>query len=276
MWVQFQLYEHKKIILAIFLTCFGTYLLFWSGHHYSLDGIVMFEYAKALLFQHSRVMEPPVVWDKIYRVSIWPIGQTIFYIPILAILSATILHGDASILQVPYKSGDPYFLKLLDNQAYKYASLSIPVITAISALLVFVLAIQSGLSKKKAAAAALIFGIASPAAVYARFDFAQPLASLLLLLAIVSLIQHTHKSFWGLLLSGFCMGLAFLTRPETILYTGPALFGILMFGSPHRQTDRQTDRQTQVDLCSQPAAGCDRNIHPDQSGHKCPEVRPFP
>jgi hypothetical protein len=218
-------------------------LLFWSGHHYSLDGIVMFEYAKALLFQHSFVMEPPVVWGGTYHVSVWPIGQSLFYIPILALLSTTTSGLEPGLRQVLYLAGEPYYHPLLDNPAYTWASLAIPMLTAATAGLVYILGIQSGLSSRKAAAAALVWGLASPAAVYARFDYAQPLASCMLLLAVVLAIQSVWKTYPALLLAGLVMGLAILTRPETVLYGSPALLAVAIF-TPARMA--QTTRRNWV------------------------------
>jgi hypothetical protein len=231
--------NHAKTVPLIFLTCMGVYILFWSGHHYSIDGIIMFEYAKALLFQHSYVMNPPVVWGGIYPVSKWAIGQTLMYIPILALLSATVMAGRPNIQQIPYRAGELFYFKLMDNPAYQVSSLVFPILTAATAILVYVLGLQVGLTRKWSAAAALVFGLASPVAVYARFDYAQPLASFLLLLTIVFAIQLARRRYLGSILSGISMGFAILTRPETLFYGGLALLIITLSA---RFTGEPTDR----------------------------------
>jgi hypothetical protein len=216
--------DHLKTMVIIFLTCLLVYGLFWSGHQYSIDGIIMFQYAKALLLQHSFQMNPPVVWgDWSYPVSKWPIGLTLLYVPVLAVLSATVFRGQPALLKIPYDPGASYLPTLMDNAPYRYASLVNPLITAGTASLVYLLCIQSGMSKKLAAATALVFGIASPAAVYAKFDYAQPLASSLLLSSLILAIHSGRDHYFSSLLAAIFLGLATLTRPETVLYGAPVI-----------------------------------------------------
>ena len=141
----------------------------------------MFEYAKTLLFQRSFLIDPPIFWANLeIRTSVWSLGLTLVYLPILAMLSS-LFPGNMLFRQIPNDPHNPYHPLLLENTPYRYASLIHPVLTALTATLVYVLSRQLGLSKKGAWAAALIFGLASPAATYAKYDFAQPLVSLLLL-----------------------------------------------------------------------------------------------
>lgn len=218
-----------KSKIAIFLTCMVFYLAFWSGKQVSIDGIVMFQYAKSLLFQHSIFMEPPVVWGTKFVVSRWPIGLTLAYIPMLYLLSKFPALVRKQYFKIPYEPELGFNQNFFTDPAYQYASLIHPLITAISAVFVFDLGRQLGLSKKKSVAAALVFGLASPAAVYTRYDFAQPLASLMILAAIVWLLQARRGSKGFLVLSGFCAGLAVLTRPETIFFPGILLCAAAYF-----------------------------------------------
>jgi hypothetical protein len=214
--------------LSIFGTCFIFYMLIWSGHHYSIDGVVMFQYAKTLLFEHSFVMNPPVKWGVDFRIGQWPIGLTLVYIPVLLILSQTIFSGDASIRQIPYQPGVDYNPALLDNLPYRYSSFVNPMITAVSAVILYRLCIGLGLSKKKSCAVALVFGLASPAAVYAKFDFGQPLASLFLLLTFLFLLKGSKYSMLNLSLAGLFMGIAVLARPE-LMIPSPILLASVYF-----------------------------------------------
>ena len=213
----------RKIKLLIFFTCFAFYLVFWLGHQVSIDGVIMFQYAKTLLFQRSLVMAPPVVWGSKFPISRWPIGLTLAYIPFLFFWSKIPGVGGKRFIRPHYdplvRYNDNYFF---DN-AYQYASLLHPLVTALTAVFVFELGQLLGLSKKKSVAAALAFGLASPAAVYTRFDYAQPLASLLILASIVWLLQARKKGRLYLALSGFAAGLAGLTRPENFLIPGALL-----------------------------------------------------
>ena len=221
---------------AIFATCLLTYAIFWSGHQYSIDGIVMFQYAKALAFQHSFQMDPPVRWGVDIAVSKWPLGLTLLYVPVLSFLSATFLSADKWIRKSPHNPDLHHHPGLLENEAYRYSSFINPVITAASAVVLYSLCRELGFSGKKAALAALIFGLLSPAAPYAKYDYAQPLAGLLLLLAILFLARSRRGGRRALLVAGFCLGLAILARPEMVLAPGVILIGAacLRSGKPGR------------------------------------------
>ena len=212
----------------IFSTCLAVYLLFWSGRHYSIDGIVMFEYAKPLLFQRSFQMSPPVYWvDQEITVSTWSIGMTLVYIPVLAVLAA-VFPGNLLYRQIPYDPHNPYYPLLLENSPYRYASLIHLLLTAATAALVYILAQQLKLSRRASAAAALVFGLASPAAPYARYDFAQPLVSLCLVLTIILFLQARRGSLWFLAATGLALGITILVRTEMALVAGvPVCLAVL-------------------------------------------------
>ena len=111
---------------------------------------------------------------------------------------------------------------LLVNRPYLYASLLHPVVTATTAALLFLVALELGLSKRKSSAIALVFGMFSPAAVYAKFDYAQSLASLLLLSAFLFLLlSRRQRAHIYLILCGLSLGLAVLTRIEMVVTAVP-------------------------------------------------------
>jgi hypothetical protein len=237
--IEVTLLHHRpkiKPLILIFVTCLAAYLLFWSGKHYSIDGIVMFEYAKALLFQHSFQMDPPIFWANLdIRTSVWSIGLTFAYLPYLLAFS-TLFPGNALYHQIPYDPHNPYNPLLLENTPYRYASLIHPLITALTAVLVYVLARQVGLTRRSACSAALIFGLASPAAPYAKYDFAQPLVSLLLLAAVISYLWSRNQKPISLVLTGLLLGLTILTRPEMAVIAGLPLGLLILWtrSSPDR------------------------------------------
>jgi hypothetical protein len=216
--IQNMLFSDLMLMGAIFLSCALVYLVFWSGHQYSIDGMAMFQYAKALLFQRSFAMQPPLRWENVeYRVSTWPLGLTLFYVPALAVLSVIPKFQDASFREIPYNSHEFYNPALLNDRAYHYVSFVNPVLTAMTAALLYYFCLQIGCSHKQSAACALVYGLLSPAAVYARFDFAQPLAALLLLAAVVLVLHFPHKGWMYFALSGFMLGMGYLTRPELLV-----------------------------------------------------------
>ena len=188
--------SHRSILgypALIFLTCSVVYFIFWSGHHYSVDGVVMFEYAKALLFKGSLFIDPPLIWGTRFVTSKWPIGLSILYMPVLAILASTVFRGDPHIFTIPNDPSSVYSSSLFFNRPYMYSAWINPLVTALTAVLVFSLGLSLGLTKRQSCIAALIFGLFSPAAAYARFDFAQPLASLLLLAAVLFFTQARNS-----------------------------------------------------------------------------------
>jgi hypothetical protein len=217
-----------KPATGIFITCLLVYLLTFSGRQYSIDGIVMFQYAKAILFDGSFTMDPPVQWGTEFSISKWPVGMTLAYIPLLFVLSKTLFAGDTSIQEIPYNPEVAYNRNLLVNRPYLYSSILNPLIIGASAVVLYGLSIQLGLSRKKAAAIALVYGVASPAAVYAKFDYAQPLATLFVLLALYFLLQVPHLGLRASIGAGVSMGIVFLTRPE-LAFLSPILAGAIYF-----------------------------------------------
>jgi hypothetical protein len=209
-----------SVAITIFITCFIFYLLFSSGHHYSIDGMAMFQYAKSLWFDHSFKMNPPIRWDEYeFAIPQWSIGLSLAYVPLLVFLSKTIFWGDTSIQKIPDPAGINYAHEMLHDRSYQYCSVLNPTTTALSAVILYLLCVELGLPNKRSCATALTFGLISPAAVYAKFDFAQPMASLLLLLTFFFLLKAgKNRSVLNLGIAGICMGLAILTRSEFMLF----------------------------------------------------------
>ena len=212
--------SEKKIKLLIFITCLCLYLVFWNGIQVSVDGIVMFQYAKSLLFDRSVVMDPPVLWGMEFPVSRWPIGLTLAYIPFLALFSLIPGIRSPQFFLNPYDPAIVFNNAYFNDYAYQFASLIQLVVTALTAVLVFDLAIEMGLTRKKSIIATLIFGLATPAAVYTRFDYSQPLASFLMLASVVWLLRARNGKKTGLVLAGFLVGLSGMTRLEMLIIPG--------------------------------------------------------
>ena len=199
----------RRLAWAIGLALAAYYGLLLGGRHYSIDGIVMFEAAKRLLFHGSLVFDPPAHWGRlVFGGHPYGIGLSIAYLPALGSiwLLAPSMPG---LTDVPF---DDLTRAHTDNVVYALASWTNPVITAVTGVLVFRLARSLALSPGWSVAAALAFGIASPAAVYARYDFAQPLAGLGLTACL--LLLRREPSPRGLLAAGACFGAMILARSE--------------------------------------------------------------
>ncbi len=205
----------RQLSRLIGVALFTYYLLILGGHHYSIDGIVMFQAAKRLFFHQSLVLDPPVVWGTTVLPSGgWSLGMTLAYLPLLALWSP-LFYVMPSLQETPFNPALPYNPALYSNLPYLLCSWLNPSITAATGCLVFRVARRLGLTPGWAVAAALAYGIASPAAAYARFDFAQPLAGLLLT-AVTWRLLTTSLTFplRPLLSTGAILGFAFLTRQE--------------------------------------------------------------
>ncbi len=204
-----------RLALLVGLALFAYYLLILGGHHYSIDGIVMFEAAKQLFFRHSLVLDPPVKWGSdVFPVNSFSLGFMLAYLPVLALWSP-LFYWMPSLQATPYNPAVAHNRELYGNLPYLLCSWLNPLITAITGCLVFGLGRRLGLTPGWAVTAALVYGAASPAAAYARYDFAQPLAGLALTAAVWSLIGAADgRRLRSLAGAGGALGLALLTRPE--------------------------------------------------------------
>ncbi len=133
---------------------------------------------------------------------------------------------------IPYDPDVEFNSQLLQNSSYLSVSLLNPLITAITAGLLLIFSIELGFTKRQAAAISLVFGILSPAAVYAKFDFSQPLASLFLLLALFLINRALTRltiGYWAA--AGFSLSLAGLARTEMNLLLYPIIVLVIAFRS---------------------------------------------
>ena len=69
------------------LSLFFLYLAFGPGHYQSVDGMLMFEQARALLYDGTLLFREPFVWDDTFATSLYGIGLSVVYMPALAVFS---------------------------------------------------------------------------------------------------------------------------------------------------------------------------------------------
>lgn len=229
---------YAKLSLGLFVTCLLVYAIFWSGHHYSIDGVVYFQYAKVLLFHHTLSMDPLLHWGVDIPSGRWPIGLSLAYLPVLAVLSSTVFQGNDEITRIPYNPALEYDPAVLANPSYLYSSFLNPAITAFTAVILFFVCVRLGFSIKRACAATFAFGLVSPAAIYAKSDFAQPLASLLLLLTFFFVLDARDRGRSRLVIAGVFLGAAILARPEIIISPAPVIVGTAYFIRRNANSDR--------------------------------------
>ncbi len=98
-----------------------------------------------------------------------------------------------------------------------FTSLLNPLATAVSCLLVFLIAYQLSGSAKTSLVTAGIFGFATAAFPYAKYSFHHPLATALLLASFYFLLSwRARGNAWRLVIAGTCLGFATLTRYESV------------------------------------------------------------
>jgi hypothetical protein len=204
--------RQRRLALAIGCALLAFYGLTLGGHHYSPDGVLMFQSAKQLFFHGTLRLDPPVRWgENDIRVSFYAVGLTLAYLPAMAML-APFARRIPQLTTIPYDPAQPYNPALYTNLPYLLSSWVNPLVTALTGVLVFRWARAVGLSDAWSVAAALSFGLASPAAAYARYDYAQPLAALALTGAL--LMPSSALSSSRLIVAGASLGAAILTRSE--------------------------------------------------------------
>ena len=242
--------DDRRIIGILAVTLLAYYLLTLGGHHYSKDGVVMFQSAKQLLFQGSLRLDPPVVWMSPIRTSIFGIGMTLAYLPLLLIWWP-MFHRFPGYTTTPYDPALPFNPALYSNLAYLLCSVLNPMITAATACVVFRVARLFGLSRAWSLVAAVTYGVASPAAVYARYDYAQPLAGLALTLAAWQLLEARRRAaLRPYLASGLCLAYGILTRPEILAVAVWAVIWVWI-----------ADRRQPIRSASDPCRGSLRSRH---------------
>ncbi|MCC7359769.1 MAG: hypothetical protein IT317_09845 [Anaerolineales bacterium] len=198
-----------------------------SGHQYSSDGFVTFQSARVLLTDGRLTFDPPLRWgSQIIAASKYGIGMSLAYLLYLVPLRQ--LRPDLFV-----QTFDPqmaYDQRLLFNELYLYSSTLNALVVAGVAVVTYLTARELRLSSGWAVVAALIVGLASPLAVYARLDFAQPLITLCLMAALwLWLRARDNPSGLVALSAGLIMAAGVLTRFDFIVVSVPALLVLALW-----------------------------------------------
>src|SRR5262249_15482390 len=122
--------SERRLTWAIALGLAAYYGLVIGGHHYSIDGILMFQTAKQILFHGAISLDPPVKWGwAVYHVSKFALGFPLAYLPALA-LQAPFAAWIPNLTIIPYEANTPYNQALVVNLPYMLASWVNPAISA--------------------------------------------------------------------------------------------------------------------------------------------------
>ncbi|MCI0414932.1 hypothetical protein L0222_19320 [bacterium] len=206
----------RKVTLFLGALLLSYQLLALGGHQYSIDGALTFQAARVLLAEKTLHFDPPLRWgNKYYWTSKYGIGMTIAYIPFLAIVQ--LFRPD--LIHMQFDSKLPYDWNLMRNDLYLYCSSVNPIIVVVTGILLYQLALKTGLSRKWSLVTSLVACLASPYSVYGRYDFAQPFVGLIVVVAIL-LIRRASES--ESVLQWFYPGLAIAygvsIRPDFVMF----------------------------------------------------------
>ena len=198
------------------------------GHLQSIDGLLVWRQGAALAYSHSLHFNPPIWWGSYGDTSPYGIGLSLLYLPGLLI-------GKLLQIPLPIQHGPTYDFSLLyDDRLYTIAGATLEIaIVALSAYLVARVIIQLGLGQSAALWGLALYGLGSPAIVYARGDWAQPLTGLCWIAALYAALRFRQGALYRWLwLCALAQGYALLTRPVegALLYV--AVIALMLTG-PH-------------------------------------------
>ena len=239
---------HNVELLAATTLVF-VYLALMNGHMQSIDGLLTYRQAHSIAYARSLQLDPPIWWSQWWTTSKFGIGLSLLYLPGLFVLSWL-------RPLVPVPDGAVYDFRLLyADPLYAVAAAPVQIIvTAASAYLVALVVRQLGCSKRVALFGLAVYGLASPALVYARGDFTQPLTALCWIAGIYAALRFRRSSgLWALAAAAASVFYAVLTRP----IEGSLLFlalAALLAPKPPFLRWRMEDWRNVASLCAAYAA----------------------
>lgn len=186
-----------------------VYLTLMNGHMQSIDGLLTYRQGESIAFSRSMQLQPPIWWGQWWTTSKFGIGLSLLYLPGLVVFSW--LGG-----YVPLQHGATYDFRLLySDPLYAIVGPPIQIIaTAGSAYLVALVIRDWGFSRRIALVGLALYGLASPAIVYARSDISQPLTAFCWIAGLYCAIRfRRERRLWMLVAAGAAVFYAVLTRP---------------------------------------------------------------
>jgi hypothetical protein len=214
--------KYPELTLAA-LALGALYFALMSGHLHSIDGLFVYRQGEAFTYEHSFFFSKSLWPGAPWLSSKYGIGLSILYIPGLLLTSwmhpYAPMYGGKAFDWVLYYM-DPY---------YAWAGTPVHVIiTVAAAYLVALVCRELGLSRVASLWALALYGIGSPALIYARGDWNQQLEALCWIAAIYGALRFRRTSESGAWLCSIALAYALLTRPaEGVLISGAVLLLML-------------------------------------------------
>jgi hypothetical protein len=226
-----------EVLATLGLAC--LYLAVASGHLQSIDGLTIYRQGHAIAYQHSFHWSPGIDWGGGLRTtSNYGIGLSLLYLPGLLLFSWL-------RPLVPVPSGPYDFRLLYADPIYALVGPVLQILIAVvTAYLIGRFLRRLGFSTPIVLWGIFLFGLGSPAIVYARSDVAQPLEGLCWLAAIYAVLRlrDTDLVRWGVL-AGLALVFAVLARPFEGTMLMVALFALAVGGPIPWRWDRAAWRR---------------------------------
>ena len=222
----------RRIELLATLALLCCYLATMSGHLESVDGLEMYRQGYSLAFHQSIGLQPPFWWGKPIALSKYGIGLSLLYLPFMAPFAwlqdaVPVFHTNTYHWELLY--GDPLYMVAI---APVHA-----LITVVSAYLVARTIRLLGFGERAALWGLALYGLGSPALVYARGDYAQPLSGLCWMAAIYTILRFRQRGQTGqgggqhwLILAALAILYGVLTR---VVDGSLALPAVMLLAVPH-------------------------------------------
>lgn len=196
----------RTIGALIFVGLFAFYLAIQRGEFVSVDGRIMAGVARNL-WLHLDVHRTVTSFGATRQPgwSIFGIGMSLVMAPFWA-------------LQLDRDPGQAFWL-----------TLSCPLLTASSGVVVYRIATGIGLRSVASAFASLAFGLLTLAPMYSAELFSEPGVTLAILVAVLGMLRWQQGRSWGPWLVGFGIAWAILFRYESTVVVAPMVVGVLLF-----------------------------------------------
>lgn len=188
--------------ILVFLLFFSFYLLlFGRAQEYSYaDGSLMYKVTKSIVEDGSFKSQVPGFYrgGVFIESSKYGLGFSIVVVPFYIATKIFAQWFDPKIIEV-FTRFAPMFANVF--------------ITALTCAILFLFSYHLFSSKRIAFIVTILYGFATLAWPYSRYDFSEPLTSLCLLYSIYALFrfQITHKKYW-IMLSSIALSYAIFTR----------------------------------------------------------------
>ncbi len=237
------------LALGVGLFLFAVYLLSYRGGFHSVDEVSMFAVTESLV-KFGRLNTDQIAWTQ------WATSQR----------EAQGFFGvDGHVyskkgLAMSLAMAPLYWLGLVTPGLgmLQTASLLNPILTAITAGLLFRLVRRLGYDERVSIGVALLYGLATIAWVYSKYLFSEPLSGALLLATAYLLVAFRREGDnWRVALAGLLAGLAVATRANNLFLV--PIFGLYLVAGSREQRaggkQQTADQRPATDDSRQTTAG---------------------